>query len=890
MGHRLETRRHHESSSAASEIKSSLENRSSKFKDKYKVESTENKPYISRHHDSSKTVNQNVSQSTSSGDHQNQWLGSKENKDDELVKYMSSLPGYLQHAEKGKNIQGRALNFGVLDWERLEKWKYNERMPVSGHRKTLSGSSFVAIRPPTAHAMSSQRKQMPLPPSVRSCEQKLAEPVRGSSSFVATRPPTAHGMSSQRKQMPLSPSVRSCEQKLAEPVQQFQSEFVKTQDLQTTRCPKKHGKQKQRLRKETPPRRRNSELNIGKYMDLDPVQKMRPDEEDLSWMPVKNGSVPCSHTNSVQDCKREIKFDNEDNFSSQNCAAEPKNIVLLVPKNCSKISREASQFSKSRTSFDKQPAEVTRMGFSDCCSQASFSGELLAVPHSCPLPASSATNMESHVKQRQLSNSHEITDLCSSPGQSERIANRSSFDVNCLKHHKSDEELRVPAGTSQRADLDTAEQAVVKGRHPSPNKRFSFSLSRMSRSFSFKETSTVPPPNSTNSIPKSGPAGASSSSDLSNWEKPNAGIRGRSPLRRLLDPLLKPKGVNSAETSPLSNGNSNGNTVPTNHSKHIHLKKHQPSTLQALLQLSLKDGVPFFKLVVDDDGGILAAAVKKLPTSGKGGSGLVYAFYAVHEIKRKSGGWMSHGPKEKSAGFGYKIIGQMEISSSEIQNSSVHDHRSISLQRESVLYSIDCGQVEKQVPDSCQKRELAAIVVMNSSQYKLEGMQQLPTETCETYSDVLVILPGGTHSLPSDGTPSSLLERWRSGGLCDCGGWDVGCKLKILEQDKNCRSQDFLNLLIQGGDRRSKPIFSMAPLKNGLYSVEFDSSVPLLEAFSICVSALTSHKLADIFEIGSQGQKASSDVMRGIKASTTVQGQVPQRYVSSPPPSPVGRI
>ncbi|XP_004246372.1 uncharacterized protein [Solanum lycopersicum] len=836
MGHRLETRRHHESSSAAKEIKSSLANQSSKLRDKNKVESTEDKTYISRHHGLSKTVNQNVSQLTSSGDHQNQWLGSKENKDDELVKYMSNLPGYLQHTEKGKNVQGKALNFGVLDWERLEKWKYNERMPASCHRKTLSGSS----------------------------------------SFVAVKPPKAYGLSSQRKQMPL-PSIPSCKQKLAEPVQQSQSEFIQTHDMQTTRCPTKHGKQKQHLRKEVPPRNRNSEL--------------KPDEEDLSWIPIKNVSVPSSHTKSVQVCKNEIKFDNEGKFSSQNYAAEPKNIVLLVPKHRSKKSIEASQLSELRTSFDEQPADAMRAGFSDCSSLDSLSSELLAVPHSCPLPASSATNTESHVKQRQLSSARDITDLCSSPCPTGRITNRTSFDAKCLNHNKVDVELRLPAETSQREDLDTAEEAVVKGRHPSPNKRFSFSLSRMSRSFSFKETSAAPPLNSTNSIPKSGPAGASSSADLSNREKPNANIRGKSsPLRRLLDPLLKPKGVHSAETFPLSNENSNGNTLPTNHSKHVHAKKHLPPTLQALLQLSLKDGVPFFKLVVDDDGGILAAAVKKLPTSGKGGSSLVYAFYAVHEIKRRSGGWMSHGPKEKSAGFGYKVIGQMEISCSEVQNSSVHEQKSISVQRESVLYSIDCGQVEKQVPDSCQKRELAAIVVMNSSQYKEEGMQQLPGETCETYSDVVVILPGGTHNLPNDGTPSSLLERWRSGGLCDCGGWDVGCKLKILEQDKNCKSQDFLNLLIQGGNRRSKPIFSMAPLKNGLYSVEFDSSVPLLEAFSICVSALTSHKLADIFEIGSLGRKASSDATMGTKASTAVQGQVPQRYVSSPPPSPVGRI
>ncbi|CAN4106047.1 unnamed protein product [Withania somnifera] len=845
MGHRLETRRHHGSSSAANEIKSSLADQSSKFRDKYKVESTEDKPYISRYHDLSKTVNRNVSQLSSSGNHQNQWLGNKENKDDELVKYMSNLPDYLQHPEKAKNIQGKALNFGVLDWERLEKWKYNERMPLSCHRKTLSGScSFVAIRPATSYGMSSQRKQMPLP------------------------------------------RVPSFEQKLAEPGQLSQSEFVLTQDYQTTQCSTKHGKQKP-LRKEIPPRRRNSELNIGKYMDRDHVQKMRPDE-DLSRVPIKDVSVPCSHANSVQDCKSEIKFNNEGNLSSQNYAAEPKNIVLLVPKHGSKKSTEASRFSESKTSFDEQPAERMRPESSDGSSQESFSRELLGVPHSCPLPASSSMNTESPVKQHKLSNAGGMTYLCSSPSQNERITTRSSFDARCPKPHKSDLELRVPVETLQRVDLDTAEQAVVRGRHPSPNKRFSFSLARMSRSFSFKETSSVPPLNSTNSIPKSGPAGASSSTDLSNGEKPNAGIRGRSsPLRRLLDPFLKPKAVHLAETFSFSNGYTIGNTLPTNHSKHIHVKKHQPSTLQALLQLSLKDGVPFFKLVYDDDGGILAAAVKKLPISGKGASSLVYAFYAVHEIKRRSGGWMSHGPKEKSTGFGYKVIGQMEISCSEVQNSSIHDHKSVSVQRESVLYSIDCGQVEKQVPDSCQKRELAAIVVMNSSRYNQEGMQQSRGETFETYSDVAVILPGGTHSLPNDGTPSSLLERWRSGGLCDCGGWDVGCKLKILEQDKNCRSQDFLNLLIQGGDRRSKPIFSMAPLKNGLYTVEFDSSIPLLEAFSICVSALTSHKLADIVEVG---LKASSDATRRTKASTTVQGQVPQRYVSSPPASPVGRI
>lgn len=51
---------------------------------------------------------------------------------------------------------------------------------------------------------------------------------------------------------------------------------------------------------------------------------------------------------------------------------------------------------------------------------------------------------------------------------------------------------------------------------------------------------------------------------------------------------------------------------------------------------------------------------------------------------------------------------------------------------------------------------------------------------CSTSIDILV--PAGFHGGPRDrnGGPSSLTERWRSGGHCDCGGWDLGCPLTVL--------------------------------------------------------------------------------------------------------------
>lgn len=47
---------------------------------------------------------------------------------------------------------------------------------------------------------------------------------------------------------------------------------------------------------------------------------------------------------------------------------------------------------------------------------------------------------------------------------------------------------------------------------------------------------------------------------------------------------------------------------------------------------------------------------------------------------------------------------------------------------------------------------------------------------------VNVVIPSGVHGGPvtSSGGPSSLTERWKSGGLCDCGGWDVGCPITVL--------------------------------------------------------------------------------------------------------------
>lgn len=68
----------------------------------------------------------------------------------------------------------------------------------------------------------------------------------------------------------------------------------------------------------------------------------------------------------------------------------------------------------------------------------------------------------------------------------------------------------------------------------------------------------------------------------------------------------------------------------------------------------------------------------------------------------------------------------------------------------------------------------------------------LPSASCnqnngDCSSSMSILIPAGLHGGPRtrNGSPSSLIDRWRSGGHCDCGGWDEGCPLTVLQRRSN---------------------------------------------------------------------------------------------------------
>lgn len=71
-------------------------------------------------------------------------------------------------------------------------------------------------------------------------------------------------------------------------------------------------------------------------------------------------------------------------------------------------------------------------------------------------------------------------------------------------------------------------------------------------------------------------------------------------------------------------------------------------------------------------------------------------------------------------------------------------------------------------------------------------------------------------------------------------------------------------------------------LKEGIYSVEYNSSLSLLHAFSICISVVECRKSSQHTELRTYIAKQVDD--------DDVDDDTPVVYVSLPPVSPVGRV
>ncbi|KAL6986253.1 hypothetical protein U1Q18_019621 [Sarracenia purpurea var. burkii] len=179
-----------------------------------------------------------------------------------------------------------------------------------------------------------------------------------------------------------------------------------------------------------------------------------------------------------------------------------------------------------------------------------------------------------------------------------------------------------------------------------------------------------------------------------------------------------------------------------------------------------------------------------------------------------------------------------------------------------------------------------------------------------------VVIPTGNHSLPctEDRGPSPLLDRWRMGGGCDCGGWDMACPLTVFgnpdiqsaEDRPLTGNQQPLELFVRGA-KENTPALTMTVIEEGRYSVDFHAQLSALQAFSICVAILhcTEASIAIKWERDKQSLQCNSlrvfieeEVKSLIEAVMEKEErkfskrteEIPPSFKLNPPFSPIARV
>ncbi|KAL7160090.1 hypothetical protein ABFS83_01G071400 [Erythranthe nasuta] len=443
-----------------------------------------------------------------------------------------------------------------------------------------------------------------------------------------------------------------------------------------------------------------------------------------------------------------------------------------------------------------------------------------------------------------------------------------------------------------------------------------------------------------------------------------------SPVRKTLDPSIRSKSHRSPLNSYNKTGSETISDKPHNagcnnsrYEKKDNLNNlvplSSPAHLHGLLKVENKNGVPFFEFSVKSPEDLFyVAKLWKVENA----LNWAYTFHSIHSRRKSnaSGGWgFKDIIKEPS------MIGQMLVScylctelksvGGSFKDDSMvtefvlydvaHSRRSVSSQDN--IHSITTSpdnrhsreSVHFELPSSWPlsaaelnpELEIAAIIMRvpfekrESLKFK-SGDRRVDKASIPNLMDLCrvegisdnsrpdgkmhVVIPAGNHGSPSSesGSPSPLLDRWRLGGGCDCGGWDMACPLDVFDNprfriDKGCPVTDNQQLFAQGR-KENIPAFAMRAIEEGkTYQVDFHAQLSSLQAFSICVAILHAAE-ASIDAVGPDRRRSERESMKVFaeeeiesliekcKADKSkMEGVVsPLSFVTNPPFSPIARV
>lgn len=716
--------------------------------------------------------------------HQKQVNFGRASEEDELVKYMSNLPGYL---ERGKNIHEKVLNVGVLDWSHLEQWQRRHRHTHhKGSRNSTSTSNSNTSSSVSREGLSghSSRGNSQSPSHQRSSRPSLQ------SYFMA---PTMQDHSQDDKYC--GENVGNCQNHRGTLGNiDAQSKFVRADEHLLQNLPV-------------------SSKKACNRKDLDSSNNVESVKLPSDQSHDKALSAKLEVSTQDGELEKRVKTFQESNINTveQGVPRKSKPAVLL-PSNTPQHSHFG--VSDTTTSFGQKSGNSSRTSFSERSKELFCKNLNCDISHSCPLSNEAKAN---HTQAKRFSSSD--AESVRNPTATLSAPLSAKMETSLSRSRKGEEGQQTIAtmssanGPSQGLDQKVKSE---KSRSSSPFGRFSIRIGYTSKGSDCKESVHVPHKSSIAAVRLSSEnVRGSANSNTSGNSKPVDAGRSRSiPLRRLLDPVLKTKEANcrqsmeSSEKESVLINKTNFNYPHLRPEKELDRgrrvscssinscnsskeKKHVPSTVQALLRIAVKNGLPLFTFAVDNDSNILAATVKTLSTSRKDDCSCIYTFFTFREVKKKNGSWMNQAGKRKGPNYIHQVVAQMKVSNTHFYDLTGQNCVDSSTVKEFVLFSVELRQGDSKASDFQPNDELAAIVVKIPK--AVSFINNVHQGSCQNDSQQLahatVVLPSGVHTLPSRGGPSSLIQRWKSGGSCDCGGWDLGCKLKILvNENEACKN------------------------------------------------------------------------------------------------------
>ncbi|OIW05734.1 hypothetical protein TanjilG_23520 [Lupinus angustifolius] len=711
---------------------------------------------------------------------------------------MSNLPGYLEREKKNEKI----LNVGVLDWKHLEQWKYNHKHVP--HRSSTSStytsntSSYVSEERLSGYS-SCPYGQRILRPSLKS--HFMASPIQGHSDAIkSSRDSVGNCQNFRGRHNDIGTHSKYLDDNL----------FQEDPNSRLKGCDKKY-----------------LDPYIDKERDNIPNDRMHYEAASCARL---GKSTQDGGMEGRVDTLREPDTDTvlrrtlskSKPFDLRLTRDSPKNNHYRFP-HMPKSTIQKSENS-SRSSFPETPKELSPKDFN------------FDISHSCPLPVELSCNNFQLKGSGQSSTDLESIKFSASTFSSPLSTTYSvKMGISPSRSTKAEERKETTTRTtSANLSLQGLDQKVTsdKSRSSSPFRRLSISIGYTSKGPAYKRDDHVPHLSSIEARKSSSKnVRGYASSNISANDKPGDADRKRSsPLRRLLDPLLKPK---------------------------PNAKKYVPSVTRALLKIVVRNDLPLFTFAVDNTRDVLAATVKNLSAIGNDECHSIYTIFTFREVKKKNRSWINQANRSKGPDYIPHGVAQMKVSDSHDYDLARQNCADSSTTKEFVLFSVNLRQRNAEAIDYQPNDELAAIVVkipkaiscINSChQSSFQSDSQDPMHAT-------VLLPSGVHSLPSQGGPSSLIERWKSGGSCDCGGWDLACKLQVIATEnqpgqKPTSSKAYLanqlELFMQGNDQEQQCAFSFTQFKHGMYSIAFDSSLSILQAFSICIALVDSKTPNDL--------------------------------------------